>query len=391
MKIACYCQHVLGIGHFHRSLEICKALAVHHETVMILGGPDVILPKTDVTFVQLPGLKMDANFSTLLPYDPGQNLEEVKAKRQKQLYSFFQEFTPDIFLVELYPFGRKAFRFELDPILQDIAAGKLSPCLRLCSLRDILVEKKDREKYESRVVNLLNTSFDGLLVHSDPDFIPLEQTFSSSSSITIPVHYTGFITPPQDPLQQNNTLRQELNIQDEDKLIVASIGGGNVGAELLQAVAKAANLLKEKTTLHFHLFTGLYSAPELYTELQSFESSHIHTHRFASNFPEWLQAADLSISMAGYNTCMNLLDANIPALLFPFAQNREQKMRITAFTECCDFTLLATDDLQAETLAQILILKIAKRNKQVNTVDLHGAAKSCKLISDATHWQESRA
>jgi predicted glycosyltransferase len=34
MKIACYCQHVLGIGHFHRSLEICKALAVHHDTVM---------------------------------------------------------------------------------------------------------------------------------------------------------------------------------------------------------------------------------------------------------------------------------------------------------------------------------------------------------------------
>ena len=49
MKIVCYCQHVLGIGHFHRSLELCKALAQHHETVMVLGGPDVDLPKSAVT------------------------------------------------------------------------------------------------------------------------------------------------------------------------------------------------------------------------------------------------------------------------------------------------------------------------------------------------------
>lgn len=391
MKIVCYCQHVLGIGHFHRSLEICKALAIHHETVMIFGGPDVTLPETDISFVQLPGLKMDAKFATLLPCDPEQSLEEVKVKRQQQLYSFFQEFTPDIFLVELYPFGRKAFRFELDPILHDIAMGKLAPCLRLCSLRDILVEKKDRKKYENQVLEILNTSFDGLLIHSDPDFIPLEQTFSATSSITIPIQYTGFITPPPPPLQQINTLRQNLNIPDKDKLIVASIGGGNVGAELLQAVAHAANLLKKDTELHFHLFTGIYSAPELYAELQSLESAQLHIHRFSPNFPEWLQAADMSISMAGYNTCMNLLDANIPALLFPFAQNREQKMRISAFTECCNFTLLGPDDLQAKKLAQIIVLKLARNNKQVNTVDLRGAAKSCELINDASLWQRSKS
>ena len=30
MKVSFYCQHVLGIGHFHRSLELCKALAARH-------------------------------------------------------------------------------------------------------------------------------------------------------------------------------------------------------------------------------------------------------------------------------------------------------------------------------------------------------------------------
>ncbi|MCK5069415.1 MAG: glycosyl transferase, partial [Desulfocapsa sp.] len=193
MKIVCYCQHVLGIGHFHRSLEICKALAEHHETVMILGGPDVTLPESNVRFLQLPGLKMDEDFSKLIPCNENGELAQVKEERQNQLFDFFSSFQPDIFLIELYPFGRKAFRFELDPILTGIGSGLLKPCLRLCSLRDILVEKTDKLKYETRVLKQLNNSFDGLLIHSDPDFIPLQKTFERMESISIPYKYTGFI------------------------------------------------------------------------------------------------------------------------------------------------------------------------------------------------------
>jgi len=386
MKIACYCQHVLGIGHFHRSLEICKALSKQHETVMILGGPDVSLPETDVTFLQLPGLKMDSNFSKLIPCDEKQNLDTVKEVRKKQLHQFFQKFKPDIFLVELFPFGRKAFGFELNPILSGIAEATLSPCLRLCSLRDILVEKQNKEKYETRVVNSLNSSFDGLLIHSDPVFIPLDRTFSAIKSITIPTHYTGFITPKlSQPCSDGDGIRQQLKLSAEDNLIVASIGGGNVGAELLQATTAAAKLLKTNTKIHFHLFTGPYSDTKLHIELKQHESSQLHIHTFSNNFLEWLQAADLSISMAGYNTCMNLLEASTPALLYPFAQNREQRMRVAAFGEYCDFTLLEADDLHPEKLAQLICRKLAQAKKS-NSVNLNGAARSCELISDTSLW-----
>ena len=45
MKIVFYCQHVLGVGHFFRSLEICRALA-GHEVILVTGGPrfEVQLP-----------------------------------------------------------------------------------------------------------------------------------------------------------------------------------------------------------------------------------------------------------------------------------------------------------------------------------------------------------
>lgn len=385
MKIACYCQHVLGIGHFHRSLELCKALACDHETIMILGGPDVELPDTAVQFKQLPGLKMDTNFSTLLPCDPAANLEEIKTERQKTLLQFFKDVKPDIFLVELFPFGRKAFRFELDPILTGIGDGSLSPCLRLCSLRDILVEKSNRAKYETRVVSQLNTLFDGLLVHSDPDYIPLERTFSALDEIAVPLHYTGFVTPRQKGQAAPPRIRQELSLTESDKLIIASIGGGNVGEELLEATVLAAGLVSPHKNLHFHLFTGPYSSPGLGARLNNLATSQVTVHGFCDTFPEWLAAADLSISMAGYNTCMNLLETATPALLHPFAQNREQRMRIEAFSDCCGFSLLEEKDLLPERLMQLISQKLAQPRKQ-NQVDLDGAAKSRTLINTPHHW-----
>jgi len=387
MKVACYCQHVLGIGHFHRSLEICKALAENHETVMILGGPDVTLPESKVCFLQLPGLKMDENFSRLIPCrEPDkENLVAVKDRRRQQLYDFFSSFQPDIFLVELYPFGRKAFRFELDPILKGIYSGELAPCIRLCSLRDILVEKKNKQKYETRVLTVLNTLFDGLLIHSDPHFIPLEKTFSQTDKISIPYRYTGFITPPSGSTNKSAEIRKKLGLAEHDKLLVASIGGGNVGSELLQATATAATVLNKKTNIHFHLFTGKYSDPSLQAKLKKTATDRLVVHDFCENFPDWLEASDLSISMAGYNTCMNLLSAGTPALLYPFAQNREQRMRISAFSSTSPFGLLESKDLDPIRLAKRITAQL-QLHKQPGKADLDGAETSSELSCTPGIW-----
>jgi predicted glycosyltransferase len=356
---------------------------------MILGGPPVILPDTKVRFLQLPGLKMDGDFSELIPCEEGAKLQDVQTKRSEQLLEFFLTFQPDVFLVELYPFGRKAFRFELDPILQGIESGELNPCLRLCSLRDILVEKTNKQKYETRVLSVLDTSFDGLLIHSDPAYIPLEKTFDSTEHLPVPHVYTGFISPLPKKHGSRSQLRHRLNITPQEKLIVASIGGGNVGEELLEATVQAAILLtKTREDIHFHLFTGIYAKPDLIDRLRETGGNSITVHEFSISFPEWLQAAELSISMAGYNTCMNLIRAGIPALLYPFAQNREQRMRITSFTETCNFRLLEEKDLTPHTLATAIIEQLQVAVKEQD-VQLNGAEKSLELIEDTSLWRSS--
>lgn len=379
MKVSYYCQHVLGIGHFHRSMEICKAIARRHPTSLILGGPPVEINNPDLEIVKLPGLQMDTEFQNMEPCDEGLSLEEVKARRVEKLFAHFLGNQPDIFITELYPFGRKAFRFELDPLLKSIRDGSLSPCSCYCSVRDILVEKKTgREKFEKRVVQTINSYFDGILVHADPAVIPLQETFGRLQEITVPLHYTGFVTRPN-PTGEREEIKRQLCLFPEKKLIVASIGGGNVGSALLQATIESFRILTSSNDAHLQLFCGPYCEESTFQQLQKSSRNDISIDRFTNRFPDWLQAADLSISMAGYNTCMNLLQAGIPALVYPFGQNREQLLRAKRLGKKIPLTILQENDLTPSILAQKIIshLAIPRFSSDIN---LNGAQNTAKKL-----------
>ncbi len=372
MKIAYYCQHVLGIGHFHRSLEICLALADFHQVTLIVGGPDVEPVPECIELFRLPGLQMDAEFKNLRPCNPGSSLDEVKVTRQHQLYSFFEQFRPDAFLVELYPFGRKAFRFELDPVLVAIRDGVLPPCKCYVSLRDILVERvTDRDTFEDRALKTLNRYFDGLLVHSDEDIITLDETFSRYNEITVPIAYTGFVTRNVS-CGKRKEMRDTLKLEATEKLIVASIGGGNVGVDLLKAVVDAFGLVQDAGNFRLQLFSGPYCRDEDFWQIQNSLPANASLERFSDRFPDWLASADLSISMAGYNTCMNIIQAGIPALVFPFAQNREQEFRARRLKKKASIRILTQHELHKEHLASA-ILEMSSLDRYPVSINLHGA------------------
>jgi predicted glycosyltransferase len=373
MKVSYYCQHVLGIGHFHRSLEICRAIARNHPTTLILGGPVVQVDIPEIEVLRLPGLQMDSEFSTMVPCDSNLSLEEVKKARRKLLYNHFAKSCPDVFVTELYPLGRKAFRFELDPVLDHIRE-KVSPrCFCYCSVRDILVEKKTgREKFEDRAVKTLNRYYDGLLVHADPKVITLEETFGRLKDIHIPLHYTGFVSQHRRTAPMVN-IRSTFDLGPEDKLIVASIGGGNVGSELLFAAIDGFNSLKSKVNSHLQLFCGPYCEDNIYEQLQRKTGPNISLQRFTDRFPEWLSAADLSISMAGYNTCMNLVQAGTPALVYPFGQNREQRLRAERLAEKTAISLLTDRDLQSRLVSRHIIRQL-DTPRSAEFINIDGAA-----------------
>ncbi len=384
MKIVHYCQHVLGIGHFFRSLEICKALE-GHEVYLITGGPRIDTPlPPHVREVRLPGLMMDRDFKNLFTTDDDRSVDQVKKERRQLLLQLFEEDPPDLFIVELYPFGRKAFRFELDPILQGIRNKELPRSRVVCSLRDILVEKEEPLLYEKHVVSVLNRCFDALVVHADSSVIKLDETFSSIEDIAIPIVYTGFVTAKPVP-DARIRFRQQLGIGERELLVVASAGGGRVGFPLLKAVMRAVRYTEKRNTLHLHVFAGPFMSEEEFERLKSVSDKRMQVFRFTPDFLSYLVAADLSVSMTGYNTCMNILAAGVPALVWPFSRNREQRLRAEKLSRLATLKVLDDDDLEPAHLATIMDRALSRRSTTPVTIDLEGAANTARWLE---RWME---
>lgn len=382
MKIIFYCQYVWGMGHLFRSIEVARALA-GHEVALVAGGReiDVRLPQ-HVTLVRLPGFYTDEQFTTLIPEDPHQKIEDVQRRRREILFSLFAGHKPDLFIIELYPFGRTLFGFELEPLLDAIRGGRFGKIKVVCSLRDILVEKRDQKAYEARVLNHLSAHFDLLLVHSDPKIMPLDETFSRVDEIPIPVFYTGFVAPKAKP-GAGERLRQELAIGGREKLIVASSGGGRSGYQLLSNLIEAVGRLPDSRQIRLEMFTGPFRNEREFEKLAAHSSNRIRVRRFTTRFVDYLSAADLSVSLAGYNTCMNLLVARTPALVYPYSRQREQPMRVAKIKNYLPMKILQDADLSPSRLGRH-VRQMLQKPRPADRVPLNfdGAENTARYLSE---------
>ncbi len=387
MNIVIYCQYVWGMGHLVRSLELARALS-DHDVTLVAGGQDVALDLPGhVNLVRLPALYMDELFTTLIPGDSARSVEQIKQERKEVLSALFEQKQPDVLIVELYPFGRSIFGFELEPLLEDIRIGKYGAVKAVCSLRDILVEKKDPAAYEDRVLRKLNREFDALLIHSDENLLRLNETFTRVDDINIPVVHTGFITQQADPAA-GRRLRRDLDISSDQKLIVASAGGGRSGYKLLTFVLDAGELLRDRLNFRLEVFTGPFMENEEFEKLSSRAMRGIRIQRYTRRFLDYLHAADLSVSLAGYNTCMNLLVTRVPALVYPYSRQREQPMRVDKIKHLLPLKILAESDVRPDRLGDHMV-RMMDQNRTIESlpIDLNGAANSANFLS---RWVNER-
>jgi predicted glycosyltransferase/peptidoglycan/xylan/chitin deacetylase (PgdA/CDA1 family) len=376
-KVMFYCQHVLGMGHLVRSMALVEGLNQEFEVCFVNGGEIVDGFKTPsgVRLENLPPLKSDEDFTGLGGKD-GQNLQEIQEARSQQLFKCYEDFQPDLIVIELFPFGRKKFAFELIPLLARVRLEGKSKIV--CSLRDILVQKRDQAKHEASVCNTLNRYFDSVVIHADPSFQRLEETFGAMHNINIPIQYTGYVIQGEPEISE-----EAIALRSDVPLFLASIGGGRVGVELLESSIEASHLLKEELEHQLLIFTGPYLPQEDFARLQEKVASQpqIILKRFTATFLKYIERVTVSISMAGYNTCMNILSTGVQALVLPFAGggNDEQGSRARKLEALGLLGVLAAEKLNGEYLAE----KIKERlepQKVRTELNLQGVATTTQLL-----------
>ncbi len=317
-RVLFYCQHVLGMGHMVRSREIVKGLD-DFDVCFVNGGEPVdgFAFPPGVRVVQLPPIRSDAEFRDI------DASEQLKAERRGTLLELLGRFDPDAVVIEMFPFGRRKFAFELVPLLDEIRRGGGRTGV-ICSVRDILVGKRDQARHEDQACQLLNKYFDLVLVHSDPRFQELGETFLRAKDIRRPVEYTGFVT--------ESVTYTPVAKRSRRPRLIASAGGGRVGFALLSAVVEASRRLAPARPHDLAVLTGPYLPDDEFSQLSALaaKSPWIQVDRFALDFVRRLAESDLLISMAGYNTCMNILSTGVRAMVYPFTGNLNEEQTIRA-------------------------------------------------------------
>ncbi|WP_421870064.1 glycosyltransferase family protein [Motiliproteus sp.] len=386
-RVLFYVQHLLGIGHIKRaSLLVRGWLEAGLQVSVVSGGEAVEQFGFDgAELIQLPPVRAcDASFSALVDQQ-GQPLSEgFKQQRREQLLQTLERVKPDLLVIENYPFGRRQLRWELKPLL--IRAGALEkPPIRICSVRDILQRRKPEREQES--LDLLAAHFDAVMVHGDPAFIPLHDSFPRSTELADKLHYTGYVTELQDSSRHKDG--------GGSNEVLVSAGGGAVGFSLMKACLEALRLPEQAQALSangepvcWRLLLGPNMTEQQTEQLQALARAadpdryRVIMEPLRPDFVDLLKACRLSISQGGYNTLMDLLSARPRAVVVPFegSGETEQRARTERLAELGLCQWVSEAQLGPEAICAAIINALNAPAGNPFQLDCNGAAKSASIL-----------
>jgi len=358
-------ESLLGSGHSRRIDLLARACTKNGlHAVVATGSPwenaDGPLP---YTLCQLPAaLVSDGNFSHML--DAYGHLVDAVWWQQRAtlLQDCVNELRPTIVIVEGFPFARRRFRQEILQLIKQVRA--LRPeALIISSIRDIL-QPRSPEREEATQVWFQH--FDRVLVHGDPEFIPLSASCGFAEKIAPACFYTGWVTPK---------VTSESDTDQGCGEVIVSAGGGAAGTELLSVIAQAKELsehLREATwrVLVGHRGQTIPAIPGIIVEPNR------------TDFPVLLSNCRVSISQAGYNTVADLVAANCRAVLVPFegGGEREQWLRAMRLDDLGRAVIIRESALTAANLAAAVDRAAKLPWPPPMMVNRAGASKTATLL-----------
>jgi predicted glycosyltransferase len=285
-------------------------------------------------------------------------------------------------LIEQFPFGRRAFRFELMPLLAAARVQHRLPRI-VSSVRDVLVYKASAER-RREMVALAQIWFDRVLVHGDPNLIPLEASLPEADALAPLIRYTGYIVDPTDGAADART--------DSGRgEIIVSAGGGAVGEPLIRAVL-AARPLTRVATRPWRLICGPNMPQKSFTQLAWEPPPSVIVERWRPDLPTLLRNCILSISQAGYNTVMDVVQARARAVIVPFSEGNqtEQALRARVFASHGLLTIVDPATLAPEAIARAVDEALDAEPARI-AIDLSGAEATAREVAALCSHPRGRA
>ncbi|WP_407522915.1 glycosyltransferase [Methylobacterium oryzisoli] len=323
--------HLLGAGHLTRAVALARAFAgAGHGVTLVSGGMPAALALPDgVRLVQLPPVRITGTAFTALLDPEGEPVTPARlAERRAALLDAFADSRPEAVITELHPFGRRVLAAEFDALVEAARAAAPRPRL-LASVRDVLARPGKPERVAAAHARL--AAYDAVLVHGDPDLLPLDRSWPVDAAIAPLLHYTGYVDEAPAPLPVPLTVPLPVPLPPPGprRGVVVSGGSSAAGLPLQEAALGAARLRPDEP---WRVLVGRGVPEAAFAALRDSAPPNAVVERARPDFRALLAGAALSVSQAGYNTVLDLLRSGCPAVLVPFEAGRETEQRLRADT-----------------------------------------------------------
>lgn len=377
LKVFLYSHDSVGLGHLRRNLAIAGEIATtfpNSSMMIVTGSPCAtqfqLPPNTDL--VKIPSISKDKK-GRYITLNLSDSLQETLKFRSNMILETFRSFKPGLVIMDHQLTGLKGEALEM------LREAKNEGVLTFYGLRDVKddpeVVKQHWDTPESRWA--LNECYDRVCIYGVPEVFDPCVAFAPYLDKVKHVDFTGYIVPEVKKVASNPIPRRR-------KKVLVTFGGGSDGEHRAQRYVQA--LATSPAHWDSHIITGPLMDADIKRRLRDQAKKiqpigSIKVQRFHSNIPALLQQVDAVVSMAGYNSCAEILQSGVPAVLLPRSfPRKEQVIRATRMAELGWVTALPAADPDPDELFSAVESALESSRRSQPATDLDGLGRLCDII-----------
>ncbi|KAM3105690.1 glycosyltransferase family protein [Phormidesmis sp. 146-33] len=386
MRLIVYSHDGFGLGNIRRMLAICTHL-LHSipalSSLMLSGSPMLhsfrLLKGLD--YIKLPCLNRGTSGELSTKY-LGTETEETVLLRSQLILLAIASFRPDVFLVDKKPLGmRNELQTSLEYLQEELPDTQLVLLLRdILDHPDVTIQDWQKHRYSDAI----QAFYDRILVVGSADVFDVRQEYQFPAAVAEKVQFCGYIR--KEPGDKNPAqIRQALQLQSEEQLVLVTPGGGEDGYSLIDTYL--SGLAHSPSTLK--LRSLIICGPEMPLEQQAALAEtasrypQVQMGEFTDDLISYMAAADAVVAMSGYNTTCEILSLGKRAIMVPrIKPSQEQWLRAERLAKLGLLEAIHPDQLTPENLMRSLLRQLNAPKRTISTagIDLHALPRIAQYI-----------
>jgi len=377
LRVLLYSHDSWGLGHLRRSLAIAGALTAHDalcNVLVVTGSPCAtqfnIPERCDI--LKLPTVSKDEQ-GQYIPRSFSSGISETVDLRRRLILESYRSFDPHLVVVDHQLIGMSG------EILDTLREARQQGKKLVYGMRDVLDEPSVvHSAWDSSDHRwALTQAYDRIFIYGTPDIYDSRIHYPVLEPVRNKIEFTGYIAAPLRKTTRNA-------IPPFRKKVLVTMGGGEDGGDRIESYLEA--LMIRPVAWDSHIVTGPLMDQGQARHFKRVVhrnglADRVRVSRFYPDLPNLLHESDAVVSMAGYNSCAEIMQSGVPAVLMPRCHPRkEQLIRATRFEELGLAHCVVGNN--PEVIRQAVETALEGRQSPQQVPRLDGLDEFCRIVEE---------